>query len=334
MRSTVVLMSAAALLLTAPALAQGKPPSAATEAQAGARFLAEEALAYFKDGRWAEAYVAFSEANRLFHAPSLVSYMGLCRRNQAKLVEARALFESVLAEPIPRDAPDAFKKAVETARVEVEKLRGRIPLLRVKVVGPGAEQARVTVDGVLLTPAERGEGKAVDPGEHQITAEAGGPASSAKATLKEGDTPTVELRVAAAPGPAAGAAAEPGPARPGERRPGSMLPAGIALGVGGAGLVVGTVTGLLALSKISAAQAGCTAPDAGGVRHCPAGNASAASAASGLRVGAGVGFALAGAGVVTGVVLAVVRPGGAAPEAKVGVGVEVGPGWLGLRGRF
>lgn len=313
---------ACALLLGAPAaLAQPKAP----DAQATARSRAEEGLALFKDGRWDDAFVAFAEADRLFHAPTLVSYMGTCRRNQGRLMEAKALYEKVLAEPVPPNAPEAFKKAMDTARLEIEKLRGRIPYLKVRVTGPGAEQAKVSIDGAAAAGAELLAGKALDPGEHQITADAPGASGSVKALLKEGDAVTVEVKLSASATPAPDA--PKAPVEPAAK--GSFLPAGVAFGVGGAGLLVGAITGILATDRISAAQAGCTVPDAGGVRHCPAGNASAASSAKGLIAGSVVGFVAAGAGIVTGVVLAAVRPGGGAKVA-----LEVGPGSIGLRGRF
>jgi hypothetical protein len=322
--NALVALVAGALLLTAPAaLAQPKG-----DPQAAARSRAEEGLALFKDGRWEEAYVAFADADRLYHAPTLVAYMGTCRRNQGRLMEAKALYEKVLAEPVPQNAPEAFKKAMDTARSEIEKLRGRIPYLKVKIIGPGAEQAKVTIDGAPAAGAELVAGKAVDPGEHQIAAEAPGASGSVKAQLKEGDAITVEVKLAASASPPPDGQRPP-PASPEPAAKGSFVPAGVAFGVGGAGLLVGAITGIAASDRISAAHAGCTAPDASGVRHCPPGNESAASAAKGLIAGSVVGFVVAGAGVIGGVVLAAVRPGGGAK-----VSIEVGPGSIGLRGRF
>jgi hypothetical protein len=255
--------------------------------------------------------------------------MGTCRRNQGRLVEAKALYDKVLTEPVPKDAPEAFKKAMDTARIEVEKLRGRIPYLRVRLRGPGAERARVTIDGVAINGAELTAGRALDPGEHQVVAEAPDGAGKARATLKEGDAITIEVQLeATTPLPSPPVTPEPAP----EPRRGSLVPAGIAFGLGGAGLLVGAITGVAASTNITAAQLGCTPPDASGARHCPPGNASSASAARGLIAGSVVGFVAAGAGAVTGIILAVVRPGGGAAPSKVAL--DIGPGYVGLRGRF
>lgn len=317
MRRTV-LLTCAALLLAGPAYAQGKAPN---EAQVAARYRAEEGLALFKDGRWEDAYAAFAEADRIFHAPTLVSYMGTCRRNQGRLVEARALFEKVAAEPVPKDAPEAFRKAVETARAELEKLRGRIALLKVNVVG--AEGAAITVDGAPLSASEAASGRAIDPGEHKIAAEAPGLAGKVSADVKEGDAVTVEVRLAPV-----SASAKVAPDR--KKQPGSLAPAVAAFSVGGAGIVLGAVTGLIARSKVADAQAGCTPPDVNGVQHCPAGNESAAGTARALIATSAAGFIIGGIGAVAGTVFAVARPGGA--PAKVSV--DVGPASIVIRGRF
>jgi hypothetical protein len=101
--------------------------------------------------------------------------------------------------------------------------------------------------------------------------------------------------------------------------------------------VAGAVTGALALGKIGDAHAGCM-QGSDGVWHCPpssqAANSSAASAVSTLSPVSAVCFAVGGAAVVTGVILAVVRPGGGKPAEKAGLSIDVAPTYFGLRGRF
>jgi hypothetical protein len=111
------------------------------------------------------------------------------------------------------------------------------------------------------------------------------------------------------------------------------LPAGVAFGVGGAGVIAGAVTGVLALRKVSDAQKGCTAPGPDGLRHCPMNNQAPAETARKLTTASTATFIVGGVGLAAGVVLAVLRPGGGAP-AKAGVVVDVGPGSIGVRGRF
>jgi hypothetical protein len=323
MRRFLLAAGVAVLLATSPAAGQDKADAA--------RARGEEGLTLFKDGRWEDAYAAFAQADALFHAPTLVAYMGTCRRNQGRLVEAKALYEKVLAEPLPANATEAFKKARETARTELDKLRARIPFVKVAITGPGAASARVTVDGAPATVAGLAAGMAIDPGEHTIVASADGAEARLKIVAKEGDSTQHELKLTGTAAPLAPVA--PPPAIDAPAKKGSLVPAAIAFGVGGAGIVAGAITGGLALAKLSAAREGCTAPDANGLRHCPAGNESAANAVGTLRTVSIIGFAAGGAGAITGVVLAVLRPGGGAEKAAT-IDVDVGPGSLGVRGRF
>lgn len=324
MRGISAAVIAAALLWAAPAAAQGKRPL--VDVQAAARVHGEEGLRFFEAGKWAEAYAAFERGDQLFHAPTLLMFMAQCRRNEGRLLDAKALYARVIGEPVPPGAPEQFRKAQATAATELEALHKRIPRVSATITGPGAERARVTVDGAAVSAAELAGGKDLDPGPHTLTVEADGvQPARASVVLKEGESSRVDLALVASAAPA-----EPKD----ERSRGSLLPAGIAFGVGGAGVVVGAVSGVLALGKIKDAQAGCGAPDAGGTRHCPAGNEAAASSARAARAASVVGFAVGGAGVVTGAVLAILRPGGAKAPEKTGFDVDVGPGFLGIHGRF
>jgi hypothetical protein len=300
-------------------LAAGPAAGAETEAQAAARARGEEGLRLFQEGKWESAYAAFARADGLFHAPTLVLFMANCRRSAGRLVEARALYERVVGEPVPPNAPDQFKKAQAAARHELDALAARIGKLEATVTGPGAEQARVSVDGAPATTAELAAGKPIDPGDHVLVAETDSAAGRATVTIADGATARVDIALV----PLA--------------RPWPRAPLGIAFGVGGAGLVAGAVTGALALTKIHAAHAGCT-DEGGGTWRCPAShqasNTAAASAARTLMTVEAVGFAVGGAGVVAGVVLAIVRPGAGKGADKAGASLDVGPTWIGVKGRF
>lgn len=322
MRPAVILACAALLAASTPTQAEAQPQSAA---QAAARTKGEEGLSLFKDSRWEEAHAAFAEADRLFHAPTLVLYMARCRRSQGRLLESKALFDKVLAEPVPPNAPPAFKNAVAAAHSEGDAVRARTPVLRLTLTGPGAERARVRVDGAVLGADELAAGKALDPGAHAVEAEADRARGASQVTLNEGETLRVEL-----------ALREQAVAAPVATTRGSLVPAAVALSVGGAALVAGAVTGALALGKIGDAHAGCT-QSSDGVWHCPPASRTeinaAASGARTLAPASAAFFAIGGVATVVGVALAVVRPGGKAPD-RTGIAIDGGPGWIGVRGRF
>jgi tetratricopeptide (TPR) repeat protein len=119
---------------------------------------------------------------------------------------------------------------------------------------------------------------------------------------------------------------------------GSLLPGGLALGLGGVSLAVGAITGGLSLSKVSDLESIC--PN----KNCRPEEQGKADAAKTLGNVSTATFILGGAAIAAGVVLVVVRPGGGPkPAASGGVsrvkpqlslGASVGLGRLDLRLSF
>ncbi|XXT17153.1 tetratricopeptide repeat protein [Sorangium sp. So ce429] len=250
------------LLAAAPALAAEPPAGASADAQQLARTRAHEGLKLYGADRWQEAFDAFQEADRLYHAPTLVLYMARCQRKLGNLEAARALYEQVLDEALPEDPPPAFLEARRDAETELAAVRG------------------------ALKPP---------------------PAAPA------------------APAPQAGGG-------------GSLLPAGLAFGLGAVGLGVGVATGIASLSKVSDIKSQCDG------RRCPAELQGDADTATTLGHVSTVGFIVGAASAAAGVVLLVVRRGGdgapdaasAAPQARRGVvwSAGVGLGGIALQGSF
>src|SRR6185503_15705679 len=133
-------------MLASPALARPSGPGT-EDVQAAARAHGEEGLRRFEAKRWADAYDEFKQADDLFHAPTLVMFMAHCRRNEGRLLEARALYEKVASEPIPKGAPEQWGKAVAAAHDEIVAIQKRIPSVQATITGPGADQARAAIDG-------------------------------------------------------------------------------------------------------------------------------------------------------------------------------------------
>ncbi|WP_437587384.1 tetratricopeptide repeat protein [Sorangium sp. So ce1000] len=261
------------LLAAAPALGAKPPDGASAEAQQVARTKAYEGLKLYGADRWQEALEAFQEADRLYHAPTLVLYMARCQRKLGRLEVARDLYEQVLAEPLPEDPPTAFLEARQDAETELAGVRAALEATAAK--GPSSAE------------------------------------------------------------PAPSAAAEGG---------GSLVPAGVAFGLGAVGLGVGAVTGLVSLSQVSDIRSRCEG------RRCPADLQDDADAATTLGHVSTVGFVVGAAAAAAGVVLLVIRPGGgsgseaagapkaaaAPPRAPRGVvwSAGVGLGRIELQGKF
>ena len=187
-----------------------------------ARAKAEEGLALYGEKKWAEAYERFRIAEDLFHAPTLVLFMGNCQRELGDLLRARALYKRIADEPLPEDAPDAFRDAVATAAKHLQGLDSRIPTLAVSVEGAPAERARVRVDGAEVTADA--EPLSLNPGSHRVVATAPGfTAIERDVELAEGAREAITLRFDKAP--VAPVLPPPEPPRPPPEEPGSSRPA-------------------------------------------------------------------------------------------------------------
>ncbi|WP_437575298.1 tetratricopeptide repeat protein [Sorangium sp. So ce887] len=128
------------------------------------------------------------------------------------------------------------------------------------------------------------------------------------------------------------------PAPGGAEGGGSLLPAGLAFGLGAVGIGVGAATGLVSLSKVSDIKERCDG------RRCPSELKGDADAATTLGHVSTVSFIVGAASAAAGVVLLVVRPGGdaapdaagALPRAQRGVvwSAGVGLGRIEILGKF
>jgi hypothetical protein len=304
-----------ALLLT---LALSSAPSSRASAQADAVKQALE-LGYegdrlYAQGSWAEAYQRFADADALAHSPVFVLYMARCRKNAGRLLEARALYDRVMTEPVPTSAPQPFREAREDARAERGELDRRIVSVRVRVRGADGAPAALTIDG---KPLGAGEGATpLDPGAHALVARSGGRVARRTVNLAEGSgTTLVELDLAAGGAPAPVA----------DHEPGSLTPAWVALGVGLVGLVAGSVTGGIAAVKAGDVKEGCQG------NHCRQQDAGDLDTAQTLATASTIAFAVGGVGLAAAGVLFVVRPGGGAPAAPSATPSQA---WVGVSGAF
>jgi hypothetical protein len=260
--------------------------------QDAARSKGEEALRLFRAERFDEAYKEFREADALFHAPTFVLYMARCQHKRGKLLEASALYQRLLAEPLPENASDAFRRAQEAGRVELATVEERTPKVTIVLTGVPAESASVTLDG---SPVRLGSGEIkLNPGRHTIEAKVENAEPRARSfTLAEGSAARIELVLT--------------PSSVG----GSLMPAFLAFGVGVAALGVGAITGAVSLSKVSDLKSRCKG------NLCPIKDQGEADVARAFGDASTAAFSIGGAVMAVGVVLAVVRPfGGAEPAAS------------------
>jgi hypothetical protein len=311
------------LALSAPVGAQPQPSDVD---RATARALAREGYEAQRRGQFGLAADRFERADALVHAPTLLLGLARAQSGQGELVEAEEKYQRLLREPLPADAPPAFVKAVEEAKREAPGVAARLAWVTLVLRGPsvkGPTAARVTVDAVSVPAAAIGVRRACNPGTHVARAFAPGFRSAEHSfAVNEGGAETIVLDLPPmAPAPAL-AGPEPATA---ERASSWHRTAGIvALSAGAAGVIVGSVTGGLALGRHASLSDEC--PDA----RCSTAHAGDVDTYRTLADVATVATLAGAAAAAAGVVLLLTPPASPGPS----VGVYAGPRAAGITGKF
>lgn len=309
MRPLVLLLIASLAGLAGVPNARAQAPPSAQQANE----LAREAKAKYDQGDWAGALALFESAEALAHSPVLLLYAARCQRNLGKLARARELLERVVAEKLASDAPAPFVNAQKDAAGDLQALEARIPKI---IINRGEAPASwvVEIDGVRVERELE-----VEPGNHRVVAKEGGEMRfEREVAVAEGASVTVAVRAA---GRAPGAMAPPDP-HPDEASSAVLLVPGlVALGVGTVGVGIGVALRAMALETVSDVKDRCIEG------RCLESDEAEIEDAETLQTASTILFVAGGALAATGVVLLIVLPGD-------DNGVAVGPGYLGLRGRF
>jgi hypothetical protein len=341
--ATLLLSSA---LAPTVALAQSSDADKAT-----ARDLAVEGYKALQANDYAAAADRFTHADALYHAPTVTLGLARAHVGLGKLVSAQELYSRIVQETLPPNASTAIKKAVRDAQKELDALALRIPSVVITVKGNDA--SKVTLDGIEVRAAALGLKRPVDPGQHVIAASAPGfVTSEVTMSFAEGKSESVTLELKprqAAPRPvvAVAPAAKPPaapttparrpPSQP-ERAPDQIKVNGptqktigvVALGVGAAGLLVGGITGGLAVSKHGEIAKSCRDG------HCPKGSEATYDPEIDSYTTMGtistIGFLAGGALAATGVVLMLTAPKEKSTQASITP--LVGLGFVGAKGGF
>lgn len=305
--------------------------------RATARALAEEGFRALKEKNYEVAEDRFRRADALVHAPTLVLDRGRALMGLKRYVEAQEQFELVLREGVADNAPRVWKNTLKDARTLLDEVKPKIAWLTISV--PDIDNPQLQVDGQPIPPAALGVRRATNPGTRTIEVQAEGYAPrQVTVELPEGGEQAVEVALDPLPEderptPAVVAAAPSGPASPmQDKKPGQdRTLTYVALGVGGVGIVVGSVTGILALNKRSdLTAAGC----ADG--RCPAYLQPEIDSYHTFSWVSGISFGVGLAGAATGLVLLLTEGGGgsAAESTPARLQLYAGPGEAGVRGAF
>lgn len=272
---------------------------------AQARDLGQQAQAAFDAGNFAESEKLWNAASSLYPAaPTLTLGLARTQAKLGKLVLAQESYNKIIREQSQTtNAPPAFKDALESAKAEVGAVSAKIASVVIHVDGP--PNPVVTIDGQPVASAGLGLKRPVDPGSHVVKAEAPG-YKAAETTFQVAESGSAEAKLklekaaepAAAAGPAPAQDTGPKPIEAGTGgKSGNKTLAIAALGVGGAGLVFGSVTGVLALGKHGDLSDKC--PDG----RCPNDVSGDVDSYKTMGMLSTIGFIVGGVGLAAGAVL-------------------------------
>ncbi len=198
-----------------------------------------------------KAAEAFRAADALVHVPTTCFALARAEVALGRLVEAYEALVRLSGLALQGGEPAEFT----TARREGEKLRseleGRIPSLRITVVGASRDAALVVrLDDRAIPNASLDAPWKVNPGHHIVAAEWSGQTRRVEIETPESEERRVSLEFVRA---------VPASVERSDTKPVGLGPAAVTgIGVAAVGVLAGTVTGLIAIgAKSSAIERGC-----------------------------------------------------------------------------
>ncbi len=324
-----VALVCAVVAVTRPAFADDAPKA---DNRARAQQLFDSALADAEAGNLASACPKFLASQEADPKASTLLNLGSCYEKNGQTASAWGAFRE--AEGLARKAGRADWET--TARSRAESLESRLVKLTVQV--PEASRVpglTVVRDGAKLSTGEWGVPIPVDPGDHVVSASAAGYAPwETRASVREVSSalsvPPLELL------PKAEEITPPlvdrGPAQPASWWTPLRTTGVVASGVGVLAMASGAVLGLLAKSSYDDAKSKCKdAP-----RGCSSSAVNDADSAYGMATGATVVFVVGAVAAASGAALILFSPSPRASSgaARASASLDVGPGTLGVHGRW
>ena len=312
-----------AVLLASPARAESEAD------RATARALALEGHAALQKKDYATAADRFARADALVHAPTLVVDWARALQGLGRFVEAHEKYELVLREGVTSSSPKSWVRALEEAKKELDALKPRLGWITVTLKEPS--DAVVKIDGLVVPPAAVGVKRAADPGFPKVTVTAEGyEPFEHTVTVGPGEERSLEVSLKKLPEVAGPSQPSSDVYRPRQSTPARRILSYVALGVGGAGLITGGVTGGMFFKKRADLKSECLANG-----KCPPTSAKKISTYHTYSTisAAALGVGVLGAG--TGLVLLLTEPKQEPPpSAGVSVRPLLGLGLLGAEGTF
>lgn len=340
-RRRLSIPGAAAIAAFTACFAAATPASAQTNeaTRAAARQLATEGVNNFEAGEFAAASDKLNRAFETIRAPSLGLWSARALARCGRLVQASERYLEVTRLDPRNGDEDVQRQAKQDALREYDELQPRIARLTLAVFNASADQSlEVFLDGVALpAPLLRAQ-VPVDPGAHEIEVRQGERTASQPLRVKEGARVNISLQLPPLPHPRAitdttrgkgatgiMAPSEPSAADPLKRK--APVALWLSLAGAGAGLTVGTISGVMALQAREPLAPNCPQD------VCDPKYAADVKRLNTLRTVSTVSFTAGGLGLVTAAVLWLSgRP--VEPSAQRYVRPSIGLNQVRLEGRF
>ncbi len=337
MRPTLASLTLPGLLLAVTTWGAHAHAQGSAENKAAARSLGIQGIQLAQQDDCPQAIPLLERAEALFHAPTILGTLGECQVKVGRLVEGTENLNRVAREQLAADAPAAFVQAQDRARVVLAEAQPKIARLTIVVAPEGVADLQVTVSGAAVSNALIGAARPTDPGEREIVASAPGYLTVKKTvTLADGGSETVELTlepdpnartVAATSGSASSTSSRPSGGTSTQRILGYT-----GVGLGGALLIAGGVTGIMALGKEKSLEENCPDKDS-----CDPAYQDDLDSGETLATVSTV-FTIAGAAIGVGGVVLILTDSSPSAEkaasARPSLAAVVGPGTLAVRGAF
>lgn len=142
---------------------------------ATARELAISGVKLAQDGHCVEAVPKLERAEKLHHAPIVLTRLGDCYIQLGQLIAGLESLRAVLREPLPDKPSEALAQAYAEAGTLIEINKPKLAKLTIRVTGvDDTADVALTIDGKSLPSALLGAPHVSDPGEHRIELSAPG----------------------------------------------------------------------------------------------------------------------------------------------------------------
>ena len=296
-----------------------RPALAESSKRAEALRLAGEAMDLYEAGDYSTALEGFTEADEVLPAPTLKLRVARCLDKLDRMQEAVEKYREVIAHELTASSPAVHREARKQAVPELSQILEQMPSITVLVQGAGADEATVMMGGEPLPADMLGRKQPLDPGAYAFEAVSGDLVARQDVTLARGQALEVSLDLAPVGGAGGGSESD-----------GKLwrLLGWTAIGVGGAGLVLGAVAGVVVLNQEQDLMDRC--PD----RLCQADARADVESFDTMRLLSTAGFVVGGIGVAAGTTLLLLAPSDdeGADEAQVVPYVTLGG--IGIRGSF